>query len=58
MAENTPSIVKTNFKNLKNRFVEIKEISFLSQEYNTYNLIKKVYGVKQEKFVDQVNQQL
>ena len=41
MAENTPSIVKTNFKNLKNRFVEIKEISFLSQEYNTYNLIKK-----------------
>lgn len=41
MAENTPAIVKTNFKNLKNRFVEIKEISFLSQEYNTYNLIKK-----------------
>ena len=41
MAENTPSIVKKNFKNLKNRFVEIKEISFLSQEYTTYNLIKK-----------------
>lgn len=41
MAENTPAIVKTNFKNLKNRFVEIKEISFLSQEYTTYNLIKK-----------------
>ena len=28
MAENTPAIVKKNFKNLKNRFVEIKEISF------------------------------
>lgn len=41
MAENTPAIVKKNFKNLKNRFVEIKEISFLSQEYATYNLIKK-----------------
>lgn len=41
MVENTPAIVKTNFKNLKNRFVEIKEISFLSQEYTTYNLIKK-----------------
>ena len=41
MAENTPAIVKKNFKNLKNRFVEIKEISFLSQEYTTYNLIKK-----------------
>lgn len=41
MAENTPTIVKKNFKNLKNRFVEIKEISFLSQEYTTYNLIKK-----------------
>ena len=41
MAENTPAIVKKNFKNLTNRFVEIKEISFLSQEYTTYNLIKK-----------------
>ena len=41
MVENTPAIVKKNFKNLKNRFVEIKEISFLSQEYTTYNLIKK-----------------
>lgn len=41
IAENTPAIVKKNFKNLKNRFVEIKEISFLSQEYTTYNLIKK-----------------
>lgn len=41
MAENTPAIVKKNFKNLKSRFVEIKEISFLSQEYTTYNLIKK-----------------
>ena len=41
MAENTPTIVKKNFKNLKNRFVEIKEISFLSQEYTIYNLIKK-----------------
>ena len=41
MAENTPAIVKKNFKNLKNRFVEIKEISFLSQEYTNYNLIKK-----------------
>ena len=41
MAENTPAIVKKNLKNLKNRFVEIKEISFLSQEYTTYNLIKK-----------------
>ena len=41
MAENTLAIVKKNFKNLKNRFVEIKEISFLSQEYTTYNLIKK-----------------
>lgn len=41
MAENTPAIVKKNFKNLKNRFVEIKEIFFLSQEYTTYNLIKK-----------------
>lgn len=41
MAENTSAIVKKNFKNLKNRFVEIKEISFLSQEYTTYNLIKK-----------------
>ncbi len=59
MAENTPpAIVKKNFKNLKNRFVEIKEISFLSQEYTTYNLIKKGLWSKTGKICGSVNQQL
>lgn len=41
MDDNTPPIVKTNFKKLKDGFVETIEIPFMSQEYTTYNLIKK-----------------
>lgn len=41
MDNNTPPIVKTNFKKLKDGFVETREIPFMSQEYTTYNLIKK-----------------
>ena len=41
MDNNTPPIVKTNFKKLKDGFVETRQIQFLSQEYTTYNLIKK-----------------
>ena len=41
MDDNTPPIVKTNFKKLKDGFVETREIPFMSQEYTTYNLIKK-----------------
>ena len=41
MDNNTPPIVKTNFNKLKDGFVEIKEIHFMSQEYTTFNLIKK-----------------
>ena len=41
MDDNTPPIVKTNFKKLKEGFVETREIPFMSQEYTTYNLIKK-----------------
>ena len=41
MDNNTPPIVKTNFNKLKERFVETKQIQFASQEYTTYNLIKK-----------------
>ena len=39
--KNTPQIVKTNFKNLKAGFVEIRKIPFISQEYTTYKLIEK-----------------
>ena len=41
MDNNTPPIVKTNFNKLKEGFVETKQIQFASQEYTTYNLIKK-----------------
>ena len=41
MDNNTPPIVKTNFNKLKEWFVETKQIQFASQEYTTYNLIKK-----------------
>ena len=41
MDNNTPSIVKTNFNKLKKGFVETRQIQFMSQEYTTYNLIKK-----------------
>ena len=41
MDNNTPPIVKTNFNKLKDGFVETREIPFMSQEYTTYNLIKK-----------------
>ncbi len=41
MDNNTPPIVKTNFNKLKNGFVETRQIQFMSQEYTTYNLIKK-----------------
>ncbi len=40
MDDNTPTIVKTNFKKLKEGFVETREISFTSQEYTTYKLIE------------------
>ena len=40
-AKSTPPVVKTNFKNLKKGFVEIREIAFASQEYTTYKLIEK-----------------
>lgn len=39
--KSTPPVVKTNFKNLKEGFVEIREITFASQEYTTYKLIEK-----------------
>lgn len=39
--KSTPPVVKTNFKNLKEEFVEIREITFASQEYTTYKLIEK-----------------
>ena len=39
--QNTPPVVKTNFNNLKAGFVEIRYMSFISQEYTTYKLIKK-----------------
>ena len=39
--KSTPPVVKTNFKNLKAGFVEIREITFASQEYTTYKLIEK-----------------
>lgn len=41
MDNKTPPIVKTNFKKLKDGFVETKEIKIMSQEYTTFNLIKK-----------------
>ena len=41
IVENTPSVVKTNFKKLKEGFVEIREIPFASPEYTVYMSIKK-----------------
>ena len=41
MDDNTPTIVKTNFKKLKEGFVETREISFTSQEYTTYKSIER-----------------
>ena len=41
MDDNTPPIVKTNFKKLKEGFVEIREIPFTSQEYTTYKSIER-----------------
>ncbi len=46
MAENTPSVVKSNFKKLKKGFVETREITFSSHEYTTYSLIKKGFWSK------------
>ena len=46
MDNNTPPIVKINFKKLKDGFVEIRELSFMSQEYTTFNLIKKGFWSK------------
>ena len=46
MDDNTPAIVKTNFKKLKDGFVETKEIQFASQEYTTYKSIKKGFWSK------------
>lgn len=40
MDDNTPPIVKTNFKKLKEGFIETREIPFTSQEYSTYKLIE------------------
>ena len=40
MVENTPSVVKANFKKLKEGFVEIREIPFASQEFTTYKSIE------------------
>lgn len=55
--KNTSSIVKTNFKNLKSGFVEIKKMAFLSQEYNTYKLIEKGFWSATGKVCGLVNQQ-
>ena len=41
MSENTPSIVKTNFRKLKDGFIEIREINFTSKEYWIYKSIEK-----------------
>jgi predicted nucleic acid-binding protein len=41
MFENTPTVVKKNFEKLKKGFVEIREISFASQEYYTFRLIRE-----------------
>jgi predicted nucleic acid-binding protein len=46
MDYNTPTIVKTNFKKLKEGFVETKEIEFASQEYTTYKSIEKGFWSK------------
>ena len=46
MDDNTPPIVKRNFKKLKEGFVETREISFMSQEYTIFNLIKKGFWSK------------
>ena len=50
MDDNTPDIVKTNFKKLKDGFVETKEIQFASQEYTTYKSIEKGFWTKTGKF--------
>lgn len=50
MDDNTPAIVKTNFKKLKDEFVETKEIQFASQEYTTYKSIEKGFWTKTGKF--------
>lgn len=41
MVENTPSVVKENFKNLNEGFVEIREILFASEEYITFKSIER-----------------
>lgn len=41
MDENTPSIVKANFKKLTERFVEIQEMPFGSLQYLAYKSIEK-----------------
>lgn len=41
MDYNTPPIVKTNFKKLKEGFVETREIQFASREYTAYKSIEK-----------------
>ena len=46
MNESTPLIVKRNFENLKESFVEIREIYFPSQEYVTYKSIEKGFWSK------------
>ena len=46
MNESTPLIVKRNFENLKESFVEIREIYFPSQEYVAYKSIEKGFWSK------------
>ena len=46
MVENTPSIVKSNFRKLKEGFVEIREIAFASPEYTAYKSIERGFWSK------------
>ena len=46
MDYNTPPIVKTNFKKLKDGFVETREIQFASQEYTAYKSIERGFWSK------------
>ena len=41
MDHNTPPIVKTNFKKLKDGFVETRELQFASPEYTAYKSIER-----------------
>ena len=46
MDENTPSLVKRNFKKLKEGFVEIQEMPFGSSQYLAYKSIEKGFWSK------------